>query len=225
MKLVESGKMNGPAQRVSSTLADHFIDALEGATMHDQSSTTPVAYKDIPGFPGYRAGDDGSVWTCLRRVGVRGLRGCVSVQTTTWRRLRHRLNTRGRPVLTLSVAGKRSTTRVHRLILLAFVGPAPGGLVACHADDDPLNNRLDNLRWDTLSSNAADSRRNGKQDFRGEGNCNSKLTEADVRAARAAHREGETVASLSRRFGVTTSTMSKILRGLLWRHVAMEAEL
>ena len=46
---------------------------------------------------------------------------------------------------------------VHRLVLEAFVGPAPDGMEACHNDGDPTNNRLDNLRWDTRSANNTDA--------------------------------------------------------------------
>ena len=34
---------------------------------------------------------------------------------------------------------------VHRLVLEAFIGPAPEGLVGRHKDEDTENNRLDNL--------------------------------------------------------------------------------
>lgn len=51
---------------------------------------------------------------------------------------------------------------VHRLVLEAFVGPCPDGMVACHWDDDPDNNALDNLRWGTLVENARDALRNSK---------------------------------------------------------------
>ena len=50
--------------------------------MHDQSITTPVVYKDIPGFPGYRAGDDGSIWSCLNWGGSGSVRGQLG---STWR--------------------------------------------------------------------------------------------------------------------------------------------
>ena len=46
-------------------------------------------------------------------------------------------------------------------LLEAFVGPCPSGQEACHANDDPRDNRLENLRWDTRSANALDSVRNG----------------------------------------------------------------
>lgn len=41
------------------------------------------------------------------------------------------------------------------------MGSRPDGLVACHWNDDPADNRLSNLRWDTPSANSLDSVRNG----------------------------------------------------------------
>ena len=51
---------------------------------------------------------------------------------------------------------------VHHLVLEAFVGPRPPGMESCHWDDDPSNNRLENLRWDTMSANRHDRVRNGR---------------------------------------------------------------
>lgn len=62
----------------------------------------------------------------------------------------------------LFVAGARHRQSVHRLVLTTFVGQAPTGTEACHTDDDSLNNRLDNLRWDTRSANIQDMVRNGR---------------------------------------------------------------
>lgn len=50
---------------------------------------------------------------------------------------------------------------VHRLVLDAFVGPCPAGMEACHADDIPANNHLDNLRWASRSDNILGRRKNG----------------------------------------------------------------
>jgi hypothetical protein len=41
------------------------------------------------------------------------------------------------------------------------VGPRPEGLEGCHWNDDPTDNRVDNLRWGTRSANVLDSVRNG----------------------------------------------------------------
>ena len=58
--------------------------------------------------------------------------------------------------------GKPVIRYVHRLVLEAFVGPCPPGYMACHFDDNPANNALSNLRWDTQSANSHDAVRNGR---------------------------------------------------------------
>jgi hypothetical protein len=57
------------------------------------------------------------------------------------------------PVVTL---GGGKSARVHNLVLEAFCGPRPEGYVACHNNGDPHDNRVENLRWDTYSSNNRD---------------------------------------------------------------------
>lgn len=53
------------------------------------------------------------------------------------------------------------TYQVHALVLEAFIGPRPSGMVCCHNDGDPLNNSVDNLRWDTQASNILDIVKHG----------------------------------------------------------------
>lgn len=50
---------------------------------------------------------------------------------------------------------------VHQLVMEAFVGPRPKGMHVCHWNDNGLDNRLSNLRYDTPSGNAYDRVRNG----------------------------------------------------------------
>lgn len=59
------------------------------------------------------------------------------------------------------VLGKRHGFCVHVLVLNAFVGPRPEGLECCHADGDPANNDVSNLRWDTRLANVQDMIRHG----------------------------------------------------------------
>lgn len=66
---------------------------------------------------------------------------------------------------------KGKTYKVHRLVALAFVGPAPGGAVVCHDDGDPKNNRADNLRWDTPRENRLDQQRHGTDHRRNQQHC------------------------------------------------------
>jgi hypothetical protein len=64
---------------------------------------------------------------------------------------------------------------VHRIVLEAFVGPAPGPeYEGCHNDGSTDNNALANLRWDTPAGNSADRRLHGTQASR------NFLTEAQV---------------------------------------------
>jgi hypothetical protein len=89
----------------------------------------------------------------------------------------------------LSKEGKRERFGVHRLVLLAFVGPCPPGQEGLHGPDhNPANNRLANLRWGTRRENWQDavdigSRVGGQVGLL---NVNAKLTAEQVREIRAA---------------------------------------
>jgi hypothetical protein len=69
----------------------------------------------------------------------------------------------GYPVAQLCKAGTRSRFPVHRLVLTAFVGPKPDGMVARHLNGDKLDNRLSNLQWGTYTENAEDALTHGVQ--------------------------------------------------------------
>jgi len=56
---------------------------------------------------------------------------------------------------------KRISVSVHKLVLLAFVGPAPKGMECCHNNGIASDNRIENLRWDTHTNNNADRKRHG----------------------------------------------------------------
>jgi hypothetical protein len=83
-------------------------------------------------------------------------------------------NNNGRLSVRLSKDGVAKHHYIHRLVLETFVGPRPKGMEACHKDDNPWNNRVDNLRWDTPKNNQADKIKHGT-DARGEKSINSKL--------------------------------------------------
>lgn len=56
---------------------------------------------------------------------------------------------------------RREVLYVHRLVLAAFVGPCPEGMEVRHLDGNPANNRLENLKYGTVSENRFDSVRHG----------------------------------------------------------------
>lgn len=76
------------------------------------------------------------------------------------------VDNKGYRIFNLHNRGSRIRAKAHRLVLEAFAGPA-NGLFGLHADDDPANNSLSNLRWGTPKENMADRKRNGGEWFVG----------------------------------------------------------
>jgi hypothetical protein len=66
----------------------------------------------------------------------------------------------------IRIDGRNRNIPVHRAVLLAFRGPCPAGMQACHGDDDKSRNTLANLRWDTPEANILDRRANGGYNFK-----------------------------------------------------------
>lgn len=108
----------------------------------------------IPGYEGiYEVSDRGRVRS-LDRLDSRGRR-----RKGRLRRLI--MQPSGHFTVSLCREAEHQGFLVHHLVLLAFVGPRPDGMEGCHWDDNPANNHLANLRWDTRSANVRDSVRNG----------------------------------------------------------------
>lgn len=120
--------------------------------------------------------------------------------------------------VTLFKNGVPATRTVHRLVLLAFVGPTPKGKETCHRNGDCHDNRLSNLRYDTSLANHADSIRLGVTP-RGERRAQAKIRERDVIEIRKARDLGITAATLSKRFGISEGQIWKIHRRKKWKHV------
>lgn len=182
-------------------------------TLHSTSNASMVRHFTFKA--GYRVGDDGSVWSCLKNAG-----GGRYVITDEWHRLKPGRNRRGY----LSVhLGRRDQRSVHKMVLEAFVGPCPEGMECRHLDDDPGNCRLSNLCWGTKDENAADMVRHGRS-CTGEKNRQSVMTDAAVIEAVAMHQDGKRTIDIATWFKVHPETIRKIFRGRTWRHVTRHAE-
>ncbi len=157
-----------------------------------------VRYKSLTflGYPKYRVGDDGSVWSCCNnRHGI-----------GRWKRKKL---TDGRDHLVVGLwnEGKTRVFLVHHLVLFAFIGPQPQEMECCHNDGDFANNKLDNLRWDTRKSNQADRIRHGTTVVGRVGNS-CKLSRDEVDHIRKLYRWGIcTVRQLASRYSVTMPTI------------------
>lgn len=144
-------------------------------------------YRLIPDFPGYRVGDDGSVWSNKRGE---------------WMRLKGGIRN-GYANVMLSHQNKRRLICCHTLVLLAFVGPKPPGADACHLNDDRSDNRPSNLRWDTHANNCRDCYVNRRR--------RSRLTPEQAIEIRQMRSQGYTYRSIASHFNVAMFTIYSIV--------------
>lgn len=107
---------------------------------------------------------------------------------------------------------------VHRLVLMAFIGPCPDGCEAAHKDNVKANNRLTNLEWKTHVDNIKDKIRHGTAQV-GERNPSSTLKCEDVKAIRQFKSDGLSQAEISRRFNISENAVSMIVRRKAWKHI------
>lgn len=114
--------------------------------------------------------------------------------------------------------GVGTTTAIHRMVALTFLGQRPPTLTINHKDGDKLNNKIDNLEYVSLCKNREHAIANGLWGF-GVKNGMAKITEDDVRTIRALH--GTTpMYRIGERFGITRQCVSFIVKRETWKHVA-----
>ena len=169
-----------------------------------------VEFAGNPGFPGYRVGSDGSVWSAWTHNGRQPRR-----LSTAWRQMKTPADADGYPTVGLYRGGRAIRRKVSVLVLLAFRGDRPTGMQACHDNGVRPDCRLHNLRWDTPAGNQRDRLRHGTEP-RGTKSGKAKVTEAQVVEIRRALVAGEAKRVLAARFGVSPSTISAIARGQNW---------
>ena len=170
-----------------------------------------VSFRDVPGWPGYVVGSNGSVWSC--RVNRKPW-----IDPACWHELKPVRFSNDYRMVCLHDHSRSWQVQVHRLVLLAFRGPCPDGWQTRHLDGDRGNNRLENLAWGTRAENYADRARHGRE-ARGERVGTSRLTEATVREIRRLYAAGATKRGLGRLFGVNGRMIDFIVRRVFWKHV------
>lgn len=92
-------------------------------------------YSNIKGYPGYYISKRGTLFTSLKRVGVKGKghgrKGTTTVISNTWRKRFY----------------------IHRLVYEAWIGNIPNGYDIDHINDIKTDNRVSNLRAVPRSEN------------------------------------------------------------------------
>lgn len=148
------------------------------------------------------------------------------VITYNWRNtgrravLKPAIDKRGYSRVGLVVDGRLITKKVHRLIAEVFIPNTENKPQVNHVDGNKSNNRVDNLEWVTQSENKRHSFLLGLEDNNGSNNPFSKLNESDVIEIRRAYDSKEmSNRELSNKYSVHISTIRKIGRRKVWKHI------
>lgn len=159
----------------SDPILDHYkIHDISGGS--DPTSLTLSMRPIIPGetwlpLPGfeewYEISDLGRVKSRSRRVYAEGPRGEITERNYREKILRACIADVYPQVRLCKPIGPNKTSqrnlRVHKLVLTAFRGPRPDGLIGCHNNGIASDCRLVNLRWDTPKSNQVDRRKHAEE--------------------------------------------------------------
>lgn len=169
-------------------------------------------YRDIPNYPGYRAGNDGTIWSSWtlgskKRIGGR------------WHRLREELfMDTSYHYVRLYVNKIKLRKFVHVLVLEAFVGPCPEGMQTRHLDGNGEHNWLGNICWGTPLENTEDRFRHGTV-LIGTDNGKATATPEIVREVRRLLAAGVPHVKIASRLGIGRGCVGGIAYRKAWTHV------
>lgn len=149
---------------------------------------------NIPGYPGYYLDRNGNLWR---------------FKEDKWVKVKKYISPKGYPHVHLyDINTKKSRIRrLNRLVAILYI-PNPHNLpVVMHLDNNPLNNRVSNLKWGTYKENTQQMRREG----RNKGQFVSKLSQEQLKEVVRLYDSGKfTLKELSIKFNC--KNMSRIVR-------------
>lgn len=122
-----------------------------------------------------------------------------------------------------SVMGERISLKVHRLVAILFNLPNPNNLPCVgHVDDNPSNNHINNLYWTTSEDNTRKAHLNNRiKHAKGEDGGMSKFTNQQVIEIREKYKNtpNMTINRFAKGYGVTGTTMYKIIKGISYSNI------
>jgi hypothetical protein len=104
-----------------------------------------MAWKKIPGYPGYSASNDGEIRNDDTGYVTKGGNAGHYLKVSVYKK------------------GDKKPTLcyVHDLVCRAFKGAPTGNQIVLHKDDNKKNNKSSNLSWGSISKNTQDAYDNG----------------------------------------------------------------
>lgn len=168
-------------------------------------------WKDITGWEGYYQISNFGRLKSLKRPFVpkdRILKSCIDMHDYLFAGL-------------FRDGNRLSCSKIHRLVLEAFIGLRPAGLEGRHIDGNKRNNRLDNLEWATHKVNELDKYKHDTI-MCGSKNGYAKLTESAVLEIRALWKKSRFTYNqsvLARMFNVGQYCIWSIIHRKRWKHI------
>ena len=163
-------------------------------------------WKVLPGFKDYEVSNLGSVRRITAAKGTRAMRPIAPCADRG-----------GRLVFNARRDGATKQFKVHRAVMLAFVGPCPDGKEVAHLDGNQANNRLENLMYATPTENNRHKELHGTQ-WKGEASPQAKLREENVVWIKK-NRGLISYSTMAASLGVHLQTVASIAQGKNWKHV------
>ena len=155
---------------------------------------------ELIGIPNVILSKDGRVW-----------RDCKEKKIS--------FNCDGYPVTTFSVNCKSKTFYIHQLLLKAFVRLPKKGEECLHKNGIRSDCRLENLSWGTRKENVADAIKHGTATV-GERNGGARLSQDDANNIRLVKEIYKPLnKQMANYYGVTSSTISRIIRNETYRSI------
>jgi hypothetical protein len=137
------------------------------------------------------------------------------------RKLATTINNKGYECITIYIEQKKTTKKLHRMLLETFKPTEDKSLQSNHIDGIKTNNHIDNLEWVTASRNMEHSYElNLREPRKGEKNCGAKLTEIQVKQLKGLHMTGQyKQRELAEIFLISDSQVSRIVNNNQWKHL------
>ena len=162
--------------------------------------------KDIEGFYGYYVDELGNVF---------GNRKHKSNPNEELRKMKPSIGSSGYLVVTLMINGKKHSKNVHRLVAKAFVPNPENKPQVNHINGIKIDNRIENLEWNTRSENIRHSFNIGLSG-KGSRHGMSKLTEAQVLLIRSDYRS---LTKIALEYNINPTLVSLIKSKKIWKHI------
>lgn len=149
---------------------------------------------NIPGYPGYYLDRNGNLWR---------------FKEDKWVKVKKYISPKGYPHVHLYDINteKSRIRRLNRLVAILYIHNPHNLPVVMHLDNNPLNNRVSNLKWGTYKENTQQMMREG----RNKGQFVSKLSQEQLKEVVRLYDSGKfTLKELSIKFNC--KNMSRIVR-------------